>query len=203
RATDGRALDPLHVLRPRGPALLRLRVGDAAARDRLPGHLPVPPGQPPPVPAQHPPFSDRDRPPALAGLPPHVRRGPHQAPRRSLLARPHLHALPLRDAAVAQPAELLSAPDAGVVPPRRGGLQPLRGADRALVRLRAAAAAPCRGGLPRRLPGPPDPERQPLVPELAHHRGLRLLFRRRPVVPAGPRGPPGPDHAARCAYRSG
>ena len=42
----------------------------------------------------------------LADRPHHARRGAHQAARRSVLARPHLPRLPLRDAAHPEPAEL-------------------------------------------------------------------------------------------------
>ena len=45
----------------------------------------------------------------MAGVPGRVRRRADQAARRSVLARPHVHGVPPRDAADAQPAELVRA----------------------------------------------------------------------------------------------
>src|SRR6185437_8770338 len=104
--------------------------------------------------------------------------------RGSLLARPHVHGLPLRDAAQPEPALLVLPPGPGVVPQARGAVQPHRGARRAVLRLRAASAAP-RGGRARRpLSSAADPQRQPLLPQLAHHRGGGGLLRRRRLLPA-------------------
>src|SRR4029453_4801075 len=102
-----------------------------------------------------------------------------QAARGSLLARPHLSPLPLRDPAEPEPALLVFSPGAGLVSHARGRVQPPGGAGGSLVRLRPAAGPPHGRRPPRRLPGPADPERQPVLPQLADHRGRRGLLRRR------------------------
>src|SRR5207247_6850471 len=80
------------------------RLGVPARRNGVPRHLPMPARRWTPVP---PPPSSRRCLLAvpLADLPDHARRGTHQDARRSLLARPHLPVLPLRDAAESQPAQ--------------------------------------------------------------------------------------------------
>src|SRR5207249_2736384 len=116
---------------------------------------------------------------ALARLPFDAGGRAHQAARRSLLARPHVHGLPLRDAAEPESALLVPSPGPDVVPQARGAVQPPRGARRPVLRLRSAAATPGGGRARRGLPGPADPERQSLVPQLAHDRGGGGLLRRR------------------------
>src|SRR4029079_12567907 len=188
RSASHFALAALPVVRPCRAHVLRLRLGDPAPGDGVPRHLPRASAAPRTIRAPYAPVSRRDRPAAVAPLPPDARGRPHQAPRRSLLARPHLHGLPLRDPARAEPAVLVLPPPAGVVPPSRGPPQPRRGADRALLRLRSAPRASRRGSADRRIPGAADPERQPVVPELADPRHRRGLLRRRAARPL----PPGP-----------
>ena len=116
----------------------------------------------------------------LADRPHHARRRAHQAARRPVLARPHLPRLPLRDPAEPESAQLVAPRGAALVPRRRRRVQPLRRARRAVVLVLGPRRPARRRGALRRLPGDPDPERQPLVPELAHDRaGARLLRRRR------------------------
>src|SRR5262249_2891450 len=91
---DGSALGALHVVRPCGPGLVRVRLGNSTARNGVPGHLSVPvagwpaffqaatPG------SHHLAFS-------LVDLPHHARRRADQNPRRLLLARFDLPLLPL------------------------------------------------------------------------------------------------------------
>ncbi len=146
RAAPGRALVPLHVVRARRRPLLRLRLGDPAARGGLPRDLPGAARAPASLRArQRPAVAARDHAAALADVPADARRRAHQAARRSVLARPHLPRLPLRDAAEPEPALLVPAPAAGLVPPARGPLQPRRRARRPLVLLRAPPRA-ARGG---------------------------------------------------------
>ena len=83
-----------------GGTLLRLRLGDPAARDGLPRDLPRAARAPRPFARG----SDPPSPLVISLLrwlivPPDARRRAHQAARRSVLARPHLPRLPLRDAA--------------------------------------------------------------------------------------------------------
>src|SRR5206468_2235789 len=153
RAAPVRALAALSLVRPRRPDLLRIRVGDPAAGDGIPGHLPRahPAGRA--FRAAHAPLAHRDRAAALADLPRDAGRRPHQAARGPVLARPHLHGLPLRDAADPEPALLVPPPPAALVPPPGGRLQPRGGVDRALLRLRAPAGAARGGGVHRGLPG--------------------------------------------------
>ena len=67
---------------------------------------------------------------------------------------------------------------------RRRGVQSSRRAGRAVVRARAALGAPRRPGRDRALPGHADPQRQPLVPELAHDRARARMLRRRRLARA-------------------
>ena len=75
----------------------------------------------------------------LARLSPGARRRAHQAPGRSLLARSHLHGLPPRDPADAEPAQLVCPPAAARLPPDRGPRQLRRPARRAVPAVPAAA----------------------------------------------------------------
>ena len=70
-----------------------------------------------------------------------------QAARRPVLARLHVPRLPLRDAADPQPAQLVAARAAALVPRRRRRLQPLRRAGRAVLRARGARACVALAGI--------------------------------------------------------
>src|SRR5262245_5790268 len=141
RAPHGSAVGALHVLRPRRAGLERLRLGDPAARDRLPRNLPLPPARRAPVPAAA--AAARDHlAAALADLPDHAGSWPDQAARRSLLAAAHVPLLPLRDPADPEPAQPHAAFHAPVVPPRRRPLQSSDGARGAVVRILAAPGTP-------------------------------------------------------------
>ena len=63
-------------------------------------------------------------------------------------------------------------------PHRWRAVQSLRRADRPVGSLRAAKGSPCCGAAARGVSGDADPERQPLVLELADDRRLSELFRR-------------------------
>src|SRR5262249_34651711 len=129
-------VDPLHVLHPCRPDVLRLRLGDPPPWEGVPSPFPARPRARPPRPLPPPlaGLTRGDGAAALADLPRDVRGGPHQAPRRPLLARPHLHGLPLRDAAQPQPALLVPPPGPRLVPRRRDRVQPRGGARGAAVR---------------------------------------------------------------------
>ena len=106
-ASDARVVRPLGPVpldRERRPAVLRLRLGVAPPRGRVPRDLPrrCPDGAPLPGP----------RPLPLARLSSGARRRAHQAAGRSVLARSHLHGLPPRDPADAEPAQLVRPPAA-------------------------------------------------------------------------------------------
>src|SRR5207244_12518953 len=111
--------------------LLRLRLGDAAPLGGFSCDLP----------RQRPHGADRvaELGVSLAALSRDVRRRPDQATRRSLLAQLHLPGLLLRDAADAEPAQLVLSLAAPFDPPRRGPLQSCGGARRAVRVFRAAA----------------------------------------------------------------
>src|SRR5205807_624675 len=131
--------------RPHRPAaVLRLRVGVFASRDRVLGDLPRTAARPAAARSPLPASVDRRLAPPLAVLSHHVGGWAHQASWRPLLARPYLSRLPLRDPTAPQPAELVHAPAARVVPEAQRALQPLRGARRAVHAL--WAAAPSGGG---------------------------------------------------------
>ena len=138
RAAPGRALVPLHVVRARRRPLLWLWLGDPAARGRLSGDLPGPALAALAVRRREPALAARDHAAALADLPHDARRGADQAPRGSLLARSHVPGVPLRDPAQPEPALVVPAPAAALVPPARGGVQPPGGARASVVLLRPA-----------------------------------------------------------------
>ena len=75
----------------------------------------------------------------VARLPRGAGRRAHQAPWRSMLARAHLHGIPPRDPAHAEPAELRLPPAPASVPPRRGPRQLRRPARRAVPPVPSAA----------------------------------------------------------------
>src|SRR5207245_7470491 len=86
--------------------------------------------------------------------------------------------LPLRDAAAAEPAKLVAPLQAALVPEGRRAVQPCGRAGGAVVRVRAARGAAPGGRGDARVPGVAHPEREPLVPELAHARARPRLLRR-------------------------
>src|SRR5579884_2713184 len=98
----GPALDDLSVVGKRGPDLLRLWLGDDAVRDRFSGDLSRL--------IRHAPASGRDVADHMGAFPHHVRRRHDQDALRPVLARFDLSLLPLRDAAIAKPVELVSPP---------------------------------------------------------------------------------------------
>src|SRR5207247_5558443 len=146
--------------------LVRVRVGDPAPGDRLSGRLPLSACRPASVPACAAADAGHLAVP-LAGLPDHAGGGSDQDPRRRLLARPDLSLLPLRDAADPEPVEPLAAFHAEVVPPRWGPVAPRLRAGGAMAGARSEDS-PARGRRAHgHLPDHPDPERQPVVPELS------------------------------------
>src|SRR5687767_1481279 len=89
RADHARALDSLHLHRQCGAALVRVRMGDATARDRHARRLPLPAPRWPALLATT--STGRNHlAVSLAHLSDHDWRGPDQAAWRRLLARPHV-----------------------------------------------------------------------------------------------------------------
>ena len=202
RLRDARALGPgaavaLHARlvpavgavpldRERRSGVLRLRLGDAPARGRVPGHLPRPLAG----------ARTGTRGPAVAmgAVPRRVRSGAHQAPRRPVLAPAHVPGLPSRDTTAAQPRELVRPPPPARVPPPRDRRQPRHAAHRALGVVRAPT-----GGLDRRSDHPGDAgvarrERQLRLAQRPDHDAGALGLRRRGARArhgprAGGRGP--------------
>src|SRR5207247_10204162 len=126
-----------HVARSRRAGLVRLRVGDPAARERLPRDLPGAALRPAPVPTPR--AADRgDLPVPLARVPDHARRGLDQDSRRLQLARSNRALLPLRDPADPQSAEPRAPLPAARAAARGRRLEPPRRTRGAVVRVRAA-----------------------------------------------------------------
>src|SRR4029077_4063779 len=86
--------------------------------------------------------------------------------------------LSLRNAAAAEPAELVSASCAPLVSQSGCVIQSLHGAHRAVVLLRARAVLLLGGRNYHRVSNHADPERQSLVAQLHHDRALHSVFRR-------------------------
>ncbi len=163
-------LDTLSLVRPYRAAVVRLRLGDPALRNRLPRDLPRSALRSAAVPVSSA-IGSRALALALARAPHPPRRGADQAARGSLLARPHLPRLPLRDPADPQSFEPSVPPSAALAPARRCALQSPRRARCSVVRIRAVEARATHGRRrDARLAGAADPERKPLVPELADDR---------------------------------
>lgn len=186
RAGDARAVGDLRVVRARRPAVVRVRLGDPAARDRVPRGVPraaarsaaarvaaTTPGDDPAVP--------------VARVPDHARRRADQAARRSVLARAVVPRHALRDAAAAESTVAVVPPPARRAPPGGRGVQPRRRARRAVAGVRPAQGAAGRLRRDARVPGLADHQRQPVVPQLADDRPDPRAARRRrdPAAVAG------------------
>src|SRR5262249_29702750 len=111
-------------------------------------------------------------------LPRDVRRRPDQAARRSVLARSHLLELLLRDAADAQPAQLVLSLAALLRSPGGCRRQSRRGAGCPARVLRAATVCVDRGARYHSVSADSDRQRQPVVAELADDRALHPDARR-------------------------
>src|SRR5205807_2976383 len=172
------ALGALSLDRERRPDLLRVRLGIAPVRDRVPRDLPRPRERDTVLPAH--------RAAQMAPLSGRVRRGADQDARRSLLARPHLPLLPPRDAAHAKSAELVFPSPAQAASPRGGARQPLRTARRTVVPVLSAADRDTRRDRHHRHAGVAAPLRQLLVAQRDHDRARYLRFRRRGASPSDP-----------------
>src|SRR6266699_6918663 len=96
RRRDGRALDALHVVRPRRAGLVRLRLGNPTARNRVSGDLPLPAARWPSVSETRAAAGDALV-VSLAGLSHHARRSAHQTSRGHRLARSDRALLSLRN----------------------------------------------------------------------------------------------------------
>ncbi len=108
RDPPGAALDHLHVDRSYRQHLVRLRLGDPTARDRIPVDLSLPVDRSAAISK----IASADFGVlafSLAWLSDHGRRRADQIARRRLLARSDLHVLPLRNAADPEPDQPLSA----------------------------------------------------------------------------------------------
>src|SRR4029077_2098651 len=130
--SDGAALDHLHVDRSHREYLVWLRLGDPAARDWISLDFSLPVGRSAAVSE----IASADfglLAFSLAWLSNHGRRGLDQAPRRRLLARSHLHVLPLLKPADPESDQPLSAFPAAMVPQTRSALEPFCGIDHPLV----------------------------------------------------------------------
>src|SRR5262249_15079122 len=154
-------LGAIHVVRPRGAGVVRLRVGDSAPRNGLPGDLPLPPPRRAAFRATRSAHRDHLALP-LAHLPHHGGRSAHQAPRRLVLARPHRALLSLRTTADPQSAEPLVPLPAARGPEGRGPLQLRRGAGGPVVRVLPATVAAAGGRGDGALPAEPRAERKPV-----------------------------------------
>ena len=161
------------VDRQRRPDVVRVRLGDVAARGRVPDDLPR---------SRRQPAADADPdPPALAGVPGRVRRRNDQDARRSVLARPDLPQVPPRDAADAGPAELVVPPPAAGAAPHRGRRQSRRPARRAVPAVHAPAGRRYRRRGHHRHPAVADDQRQLLVAQRRDDHPRPPGARRRPA----------------------
>ena len=125
--------------------------------------------------------------------------GLDQDPRRRVLARSHLPRLLLRDAADAEPSQLVHASPAAAGAARRRRVQSLRRADRPVRLLPAAALRRRRRPDHHRLSIDADRGREPVVAELADDRPRHLHARRSLPVMAPHRRP---GASADSRYRS-
>lgn len=171
------AVADLWIVRSYGPAVVLVRLGDPDPRDHAPRR-----GARPSVGSASArgaaAVAGRDHADALARVPHHVRRGPHQAARRRVLDRADVPRLPLRDAADPQSA-VGAVPSPAAPDPRRGrGPQSHRRGRAAVLRVRSAQAAPGRGDRDGAVSRDPRAERQPRVPQLAHARPDPRVLRR-------------------------
>src|SRR5882757_11449447 len=104
----GVALDFLPLTRECGPDVLRIRLGNNAGRNGFPGNFSWL--------IRHAAAGHRDVANRVGAFPHNVRCWHDQSARRPVLARSHLPFLSLRNAAAAEPAELVSASCAALVP---------------------------------------------------------------------------------------
>ncbi len=183
RAPARGALGALPLLRPRRAALVRLRLGDPALRDRLPRDLPLPAPRPAAVPA-----GGRRRLAVIwlfrwlafrimlgAGL---IKLRGDPCWRDLTCLYYHYETQPIPNP-LSWWLHFLPrwVHRAGVA------LQPRRRAGRAVARVRRPRLARHVGGAVMvALPADADPERQPVVPELADDRADARVLRRRPAA---------------------
>ncbi len=161
--------------------VLRLRLGAAAGRDRVPLHLSLSAAGAPAISAAAA-AARGDLASALAGDADHVGRGAHQAARRFLLARSDLPRLSLRDAAGAEPADAVLSCAAALGARGRRRLQPRRRAGGAVSDPRPAALPLRRRRADAGAAAHPDRQRQPGVSQLADAGADPRLLRRRALA---------------------
>ena len=119
----------------------------------------------------------------------HVGRGPHQAARRSLLARPDLPRLSLRDPADPEPADPATFMRCRTGRTRWASRSTTSSSwSRRFFVLRHAPDAAARGRRDAGAAGHPDPQRQLVVPQLADDRSDPRVLRRRRLGRLLPRG---------------
>src|SRR5439155_18183686 len=135
------SLDNVHVDRPHRPDLVRLRLGNPAARDWIPLDLSLSAHRRPSL-SKIPPAAPGHLAFSLARISDHGGRRPDQNARRHMLARSHLSLLSLRNPAHPEPDQPLPAFRADVVPQGGDGLEPFRRIGRALVFIWTADRAP-------------------------------------------------------------
>src|SRR5207245_8305603 len=156
-----RPVGAVPVDRQRRPGVLRLRLGDAAPRGWISRHLsrcgPDRAGL----------AADPSLP--LAGISSRVWRGPDQAARRPVLAKPDVPLLPPRDPAHAQPAELVLSSLAETTAPHGGAGQFLCAAGGAVLLVHSVACDIDCGCADHPHPGVAGAERQFLVAELSDY----------------------------------
>src|SRR4030095_16853350 len=163
-------LDRLYLTSERGPDVLRIRVGNNAGRNGFPRNFSGLIGH---ATARHRNVADR-----VGAFPHDVRCWHDQSARRPVLARSQLPFLSLRNAAVAEPAELVFASCAALVPQSRRVVQSLHRTHGAVVLLRARATLLLGRRNYHRVPDHADPERQSFLAQLHHDRALHSVFRR-------------------------
>ena len=182
-STHAGAVGDLPFVLSRGAGLLGIRLGDPAPGSHLPGCVPVPSANAAPHASSTRPAPTRHMDDPMAGISGDVRGRHDQDSRRCMLDRAHLSRVSLRNATDSTPPELALAPGPDVVPQGRCIVQPLRRARGSMVRIRTTTPAALRGSFFGRLSAASDPERQPLVSQLANPGGVPIVLRRR-VAPA-------------------
>src|SRR6266487_256997 len=171
------SLGDVHVDRPRRPNLVRLRLGNPAAGNRVFVDLSLPVARWPPV-SEMPAAVARYLAFSLARFSHHDRRRLDQTARRPMLGRSHLPLLSLRNPANSESDQSLFAFRSALVSQIRDRLESLYRTGRAVVLVWSAHRAAYCGRLARQFSTCSDHQRQPLVSELCHHHSVSCLPRR-------------------------
>ena len=159
------SLGDVHVDRTHRPDLVRLRLGDSTARDRLFVDLSLSVDRWASVPQMQA-ADSRYLAFSLAWVSHHDRRGSDQIARRPVLARSNLSLLSLRDTADPESRQSLPSLCAPLVSQIRNGMELFRRTRRAVVFIWPATRAACRRRLAHRVSNLSHHQRQPLFPQL-------------------------------------